>query len=193
MNRLPAFSVAFLFASVSLAAQNSTPRASSQDRVQSPAVYVVPAPSLDCPVSMHAQHGSRGGLLLARQAPGASHAPNPPSQAPSQQIHLTLKNWKLPGRVVSARVTVRGTNGKARFVPVSSTAESPAETAKALDINLEADGEGQASTEMKLAGFTSVQSITLDSLIFSDGSTWIASRTSACRTAPDPFMLVSAR
>jgi hypothetical protein len=193
MNRLPAFSFAFLFASVSLAAQNSAPGAGSQDRVQSPAVYVVPAQSLDCPVSMHAQHGSGGGLLLARQAPGASHAPNPPSQAPSQQIHLTLKNWKFPGRVVSAKVTVRGTNGKARFVPVNSTSETSAETARALNINLEADGQGQASTEVQLAGFTSVQSITFDSLTFTDGSTWTASKTSACRTAPDPFMLVSAR
>jgi hypothetical protein len=185
IHRLATLSFAALLASASLAAQKPA---------ETPEVYVSPASTAqDCPVSMHAQHGSGGGLLLARQAPGAPHAPNPASQAPSQQIHLTLKNWKLPGRVVSAKVTVRGTNGKARFVPVSSTAEAPAETAKALDINFQADGEGQASTEMQLAGFTSVQSITLDSLTFIDGSTWIASKTSACRTAPDPFMLVSAR
>jgi len=185
IHRFVVLSSAVLLGSVTLAAQKPA---------ATPEVYVSPASTAqDCPVSMHAQHGSGGGLLLARQAPGAPQAPNPASQAPSQQIHLTLKNWKLPGRVVSARVTVRGTNGKARFVPVSSTAEAPAETAKALDINLEADGEGQASTEMKLAGFTSVQSITLDSLTFTDGSIWVPTNGKTCRTAPDPFMLVSAR
>jgi hypothetical protein len=163
----------------------------AQKPADAPEVYVLPASTAqECPVSMHAQHGSGGGLLMARQAPGT---PKSAPQAPSQQIHLTLKNWNLPGRVVTAKVTVRGTNGKVRFVPVISAAQAPAETAKALDINFEADGEGQASTEMQLAGFTSVQSITLDSLTFTDGSTWIAPKASACRTAPDPFMLVSAR
>ena len=185
IHRFAAVSFAVLLGPLSLAAQK--PAETSQ-------VYVLPAPTTqECPVSMHAQHGSGAGLLLARQAPGARNAPKPESQAPSQQIHLTLKNWKLPGRVVSAKVTVRGTNGKARFMPVSSSAETPAEIAKALDINFEADEEGQASTEMQLAGFTSVQSITLESLTFTDGSSWTASKNSACRIAPDPFMLVSAR
>ena len=185
IHRFVALSSAVLLGSVILAAQKPA---------ELPEVFALSASAAqDCPVSMHAQHGSGAGLLLARQAPGPSNAPKPASQAPSQQIHLTLKNWKLPGRVVSAKVTVRGTNGKAQFMPVSSTTEAPAETAKALGINFKADGEGQASTEMQLAGFTSVQSITLDSLTFTDGSTWTASKTGACRTAPDPFMLVSAR
>jgi hypothetical protein len=182
IHRFATLSFVVFLGSVTLAAQKPA---------ETPEVYVLPAPATqDCPVSMHAQHGSGAGMLLARHAPGASKSA---PQAPSQQIRLTLKNWKLPGRVVSAKVTVRGTNGKARFVPVISTAEAPAETAKALDINFEADGQGQASTEMQLAGFTSVQSITLDSLTFTDGSTWIAPKANACRTAPDPFMLVSAR
>jgi hypothetical protein len=47
--------------------------------------------------------------------------------------------------------------------------------------------------DLVLPGFSSVQSITLNSLTYSDGSTWNSFKGNACRVAPDPFMLVSAR
>src|SRR5580698_8827428 len=84
IHRFAAVSFAVMLGPLSLAAQK--PAETSQ-------VYVLPAPTTqECPVSMHAQHGSDAGLLLARQAPGARNAPKPESQAPSQQILLTLKN-----------------------------------------------------------------------------------------------------
>ena len=133
---------------------------------------------------MHAQQRAGGDVLITRD--GQRHPL-------SQRIHLILGGFTNPARIVAAKVTVRGTNGKPRAVPTALLPDGSGETTKTLDLKFEVSEKGEVSTDMSLAGFTSVSSIRLDSLTFADGSIWVPTNGKTCRTAPDPFMLVSAR
>jgi hypothetical protein len=208
-HRFPAVLFAVLCGSVTLTAQSTghpnhdSPQVSSEFSAK-PQVYVVPDPAMEagCPVSMRAQHGSGGGLVMTgRRQPGNHSNPDGQSNSTEQRIHLVLGNTpdsaKNFGRVVVARVTVHGTNGKGRVLQAFSFgAESTAETwsaAKTLDLKLDSTDDGVQFADMALPGFSSVHSITLDSLTFADGSMWNSFNGRACRVAPDPFMLVTAR
>jgi len=176
IHRSAAISFVALLGSVSLIAQKPAETAE---------VYVLSASAAqECPVSMHAQQRAGGDVLVTRD--GQRHPL-------SQRIHLILGDFKNPARVVSAQVTVRGANGKPRAVPTAFSPGGPGEATKTLDLKFDVTENGEVSTDLSLAGFTSVSSIRLDSLTFADGSTWVSSDSKTCRTAPDPFMLVSAR
>lgn len=176
MHRFAAISFALLLSSMNLAAQRPT---------ETPETYVVPQPpDRDCPVSMHAEQRAGGDILITRD--GQRHPL-------SQRIHLILGSFSNPARVVAAKVTVRGTNGKPRAILTSPAQGGSGEATKTLDLRFDVAENGEASTDLSLSGFTSVSSIRLDSLTFADGSIWVPSDGKTCRTAPDPFMLVSSR
>lgn len=162
---------------------------------ESPSIYVVPVPQgAGCPVSMRAEHGSGGGLVRTRQS-RTNLFPEPAQPAPPfQQIHLILGDSSVKSsagaKVVSARVTVRGTNGQWRSVPAAMGGDSSTIT-KTLDLSFARAEDGQVSSDMTLQGFTSVKSIALDSITYSDGTVWIPAQGKVCRVAPDPLMLVS--
>jgi hypothetical protein len=175
MQRFAAFSFAVLLSSATLTAQRPT---------ETSGVYAIQAPAdRDCPVSMHAQQKAGGDVLVAR---------NGQSRPLAQRIHLILGSLENPAKVIAAKVTVRGTNGKPRAVPTVVMQDGAGETTKTLDLRFDGTENGEASTDVSLSGFTSVSSIRLDSLTFADGSTWNAWGKS-CSTVPDPFMLVSSR
>ena len=166
------------------------------------AVYVVPAfPNLDCPVSMRAEQGSGGGLRFTRnsQSPGLGAA----QPEIAQKIHLSVDGRKETSRVVAARVTVHGTGDNWRMVPAGQMPDGFAdsksgEIKRSLEIifhrdgSVDADSRNGDSADMVLSGFTSVRSITIDSLTYADGATWIPSAGKSCRVAPNPLMLVNA-
>jgi len=182
MHRFAAISFAFLLSSMTLAAQRST---------DTPETYTAPQSSdRGCPVSMRAQQRPGGDILVTRD--GQRHPI-------AQRIHLILGDFANPAKVVAAKVTVRGTNGKPRAITTipmlngSSIQNASGMTARTLDLRFDLAGNGEASTDLSLAGFTSVTSIRLDSLTFADGAIWVPANGQSCRTAPDPFMLVSSR
>jgi hypothetical protein len=166
-------------------------------------VYLVPGPQgAGCPVAMRAEHGGGGALVRTRQS-RSNLVPEPAQPTPPyQQIRLILGPSSVQSsagaRVVRARVTVRGTNGQWRSVP-TGMGEGSSTIAKTLDLSFSradvgARGEdGLVATEMTLAGFSSVKSINLDSLTYSDGTIWVPAQGKACRVAPDLLMLVSTR
>ena len=198
-NPLAAFCFVVLFGSATLLAQTpATPnpgsaQASMAYRSQSQ-TYIVPAPTAaGCPVSMHALHGSGGGLVMTsrpQSAPANDADPKNAGSGVEQRIHLILGGTKNFSRVIAAKVTVYGSNGKLRFDEASSN--QPWSATRTLDLKLDAAPDGAESTDMILPGFSSVQSITVNSLTFADGSTWTSFNGKACQVAPDPFMLVSA-
>jgi hypothetical protein len=167
---------------------------------ESPSIYVVPGPQgAGCPVSMRAEHGAGGGLVRTRQsrsnmAPGMAPGLIPEPTPPFQQIHLILGDSTVKSsagaKVVGAKVTVRGTNGKWRTVPAAMGDDSST-ISRTLDLSFDRAENGQVSTDMTLPGFTSVKSISLDSLTYSDDTVWIPPQEKICRVAPNPLMLVS--
>lgn len=187
------------FGSVTLAAQRPTsaqvgggtgPGQTSQMQGGSPSVYVVPVPSdVDCPVSMHAQQQSGLGILTARGDRGQSR----PRSGVAQHIRLILGDAGNSTRIVSAKVTARGTSPRWRMTPTVLNQGTSPDARKTLAVTFDVDGRDGASADLVLPGFTSVTSITLDSLTYADGTIWRASNGKGCRTAPDPLMLIDTR
>jgi hypothetical protein len=198
MNRFAALLFAVLLGSVTLVAQRpasgpaSTPAISQSKTTSQASVYVIPAPTgPDCPVSMHAQQQRRTGGRILTTSKGLPPRPS----GIEQRIRLILESASDSARVAGAKVTVRGTNGKGRTTQTLITQDQDAlsDAMKTLDITFDSDGGQAASADLVLPGFTSVQSIRLDSLAYSDGSTWSPSKGKGCRIAPDPMMLVGDR
>jgi hypothetical protein len=198
MNRFGRIIWAIAFGSVTLAAQSQTsvPVASGHGLAQmeqvpggSSSVYVVPVPSsLDCPVSMHAQQQGGFGILTARDDRGPSRRPT----GIAQHIRLILGDGGNAAQIVSAKVTVRGTSPKGRMTPTVLNQDVASDARKTLAVTFDVDGKHGVSAALALPGFTSVTSITLDSLTYADGSIWKPSNGNGCRTTPDLLMLVDA-
>ena len=154
----------------------------------SPSVYVLPVPSsLDCPVSMHAQQQGGLGILTARDDRGESRR----RSGIAQHIRLILGDaGNNSTQIVSAKVTVRGTSPKGRMTPTVFNQDASPDARKTLVLTFKADGSEGVSANLVLPGFTSVTSISLDSLTYADGSIWRPSNGRGCHTAPDLLMLV---
>jgi len=154
--------------------------------IQKPLVYALETSpdSGACPIHMHALQTGGGNLLNARDArPGEF----------SQRIHLILGNSAGAARIVAIEVSVYGTSGKNRAVP-TLVARGPAwDARKTFDLQVNIGENEEASTNLILRGFTSVQSINLESVTYADGSIWSPSSSRSCHIAPDPLMLVGSR
>jgi hypothetical protein len=183
----------------SAVAQNSTP-SSGQDGIrtfklqsgQPSSFTMIPLQGgHSCPIYMHAEQRSGGDVMNARRIePG--EAPRP-SNGPTQRIHLILRNLKDSADITRIKVSVHGTSGKSRTLKTELTPDEISDAAKAFDLPVSIRKDEGASTNLVLQGFTSVQSITLESVTYADGSSWSSSAGGTCRIAPDPLVLVSVR
>jgi hypothetical protein len=213
MNRLVTVSVAVLFASIPLAAQNPAPKPASgpaqtlnADRKPAPSFegkgrllsgdsFTAMPPSTGCPVSMRAEHRAYGDMMTVDRGRDSGKG-NPGGAA--QRIHLILGKGSDSERVVAVRITVHGTSNKPRTVVAEPRVTGPRlngspDARKTLDLTFNDREKDEASADLLLRGFTSVTSITLDSLTFADGSMWMPDFGKACRIVPDPLMLVAGR
>ena len=146
-------------------------------------LVIVPPPlASNCPVSMRAQHLSDGNLVRTGKAAHPAGI--------GQRLHLTLKTPHAE-QVAGAQVTIRGTTPKGRVMQASSTDSSDA--MRELSVSFSTEPDGSASADLWVPGVTAIQSIELDSVSYSDGSTWKAAAGDACRITPDPLMLISGR
>ena len=137
-----------------------------------------------CPISMRAQQRT--------SATGLMRAGDWKAAVPGQRIHLDVDRG--PNAVTAIQITVRGTTARPRVY----TAQSQQVRSDAVkSFTLTADGasaDGAAiSSDLLLRGFTSVQSVNLDSVSYDDGSIWTPAGGKGCSVAPDPLMLVSSR
>ena len=166
---------------------------------------------MNCPVGVSAQMNSGGGVLTARDGRGISGQQS--GDKPAQHIRLILdattnkfqkeqQGTEADPRPIHAKVTVRGTSPTWRVLNSSTSTVESAQPRrspwieKTLDMDLIAPASGNGNivhADLDLPGFTSVQSIRLDSVAYADGTSWTPISGRACRVAPDPFMLVSSR
>jgi hypothetical protein len=156
----------------------------SRDISQSGYLLVGSVSGRACPVSMYAKQRGGGDLLNARD--------NRPGES-MQRIHLVLGNTEGLAKIVGIEVSVYGTSGKNRAVPTLVARNPLLDAAKTFNLPVDIGENQQASANLVLRGFTSVQSISLESVTYADGSTWNSSGSRSCRISPDLLMLVSGR
>lgn len=143
-----------------------------------------------CPVSMTAKQGGLTEMIKTGQKP-----PEPqqyePMPKPSQRIHLILSGSGKGKQVTSATVTARGLSARGRMDRTASGGAS--DLRRTLDVTFTADEDNTVSAYVDLPAFTSVSSLQLESITYSDGSTWKVPDGRVCRVTPDPVMLIAGR
>jgi hypothetical protein len=213
MNSLATVLVAVLFASMPLVAQNPAPKTTpgpaqtlnadgkpapsfeSKGRLVPGYSFAVIPASTGCPVSMRAEHRAYGDMMTVDRGRDGGKGN---SGGAAQRIHLTLGRGSDSERVIAVRITVHGTSNKPRTVVAEPRVTGPRlngspDARKTLDLTFNDREKDEASADLLLRGFTSVTSITLDSLTFADGSIWMPDFGKACRIVPDPLMLIAGR
>lgn len=192
--KLVVLSLAFVFSSFSLAAQNrdaqgfvvgiTSPdgQTSAQQTMALRAMNV----SSGCPVAMRLNQTVSGSLREAGKGQsGLTYA---------AKLHLVLS--QVPhGKIVAASVkaalvTVHGYDGTPRFELISSGQNTPA--VKMMKIRFVPVGLKGATADFLVVGFASASSLDIDSLTYADGSIWKPAQGETCTVAPNPFMLIGA-
>jgi hypothetical protein len=147
---------------------------------------------------MQAKQGSGSGLVKVRKDhPGDGESLL--QSKPGQQIHLILgkmpgADFGEPGKIAGAQVTVRGISGRGRLDrTLELTGNDSSDLARTIDVRFSSESDGTVSADLSLPGFTSVNSIRLDSLNLKDGSTWTLPGLKACVVTPDRIMLVASQ
>ncbi|HUB30636.1 MAG TPA: hypothetical protein VL967_13105 [Terracidiphilus sp.] len=181
-----------LFASLAAPAQNpGAPGLNPASPAPDTHAQIVTLPPVQsnsaCPVAMRARHDF---FFQKELTTGAK--PNErgyePYAAATTQLRLTLTDFNHR-RIQTANVTVRGTNGVGRLVPVDAGKPSPNVT-RTMNLSFEPGDDSGVDAYLALRGFTTVNAIVLNSLTYADGSTWKTIDAGACQVAPDGFMLV---
>ena len=165
-----------------LAAQTPAPSAP-----QTSTIFVVPPAHAACPVGIRAEYaGLAEAMRVARSYP----------RGIGQALHLTITRTKLDsGQPAKARFIVHGLSAKGRAIQTGSGLNQglPSDLEKTYEVPLTAVQDGMWSVDLWVSDVTTVQSINLVSVAYSDGSTWTPSDGKVCRTVPDPMMLVGNR
>ena len=167
----------FLSSSLIAAAQISSVEGGQVIRTATPA----------CPLDMHVRQAP-GGQMIATGKNGAR------VEMFEARLKLLLSDRRLDRsnqRMVTARVTVLGWNGKEQVLPIGAQGSQNRDPARmALTVPLIGGGLPDASADLNLPGFTGANLVELESITFEDGQVWSFKGSSACRAAPDPFMPV---
>jgi len=158
-------------------------------------VAMTPHPA--CPVAIEAKQGSGAGLVAVRRQPGQhDDGPSILSNKPGQHIHLIL--GKVPSsqidieQLARATVTARGLSGRGRSITPVVMGEDSSEIRRTLEVTFGRESDGTLYADIDLPGFTSVQSIRIDSIVLKDGSKWSFDTRQGCTVTPDPLMMIAA-
>ena len=149
---------------------------------------VVISPVGGCPVAMRAKQGGTTQMIKTGQKPPETQ-PYEPMPKPSQHIHLILWGFAKNKRVASAVITARGLSARGRIDRAASGSSS--ELRRTMTVTFTPDDDGTISAYVDLPAFTSVSSLQLESITYSDGSDWKLPDQHMCRVTPDPVMLVA--
>jgi hypothetical protein len=108
------------------------------------------------------------------------------------QLHLDLSNPSSRD-IVGAQFTAHGFSRKWRVIEPSDPSNAP-DLWKTVDVALDVQGKGHASSELALSHFTAIlTSIDLNSVAYADGTTWQAPSPGVCRIIPNMVMRIAAR
>jgi hypothetical protein len=166
---------AILLGSVILAAQSPDQKPTKGVVIQGPTGNTA------CPVAMHARQGMSGDILAVNDSRHKGTA---------QLLHLILSSGD--SRVITGgEVTVHGLSGKSRITRTFSTEQDSSDAVPNLPVKFSAGNQKNVVADLWVPGMTTVHAIELNSITYADGSTWKFLTEKACRTIPDPTMLIS--
>ncbi len=176
--KLAPIGFALLFTSLTLGAQDRN----------GPTVQRFPEPdqiiSQACPVGMQAQQRGSSQLVAVQNGQRI--------QATGQRIALILRGVSSP-RIVAARVKVRGLAPRGHVLQSKAGDNLASEITRAMTVAFDEVSNGAVTGELVLPGFTTVSSIELEEITYENRTVWKTEGQSACRVAPDMFMLISDR
>jgi hypothetical protein len=136
-----------------------------------------------CPIGMHASQGVWDHTIRVRGQQEQTAQPF------GQRVVLSLVVTG-PSPVVSATVKVRGLTGKNRMLQTESVGNISGDGVRIMKITFVQKPDG-VSSDLYVPGFTSVSSIELLQVSYSDGKVWKIGGSSVCRVTPDPMMLIA--
>jgi hypothetical protein len=170
-----------LLSCAALAAQSANHAGlESANQNQNIIIQLPPQPG-PCPVFMRAQHSADGDLL----AVNSGH-----SKGIGQSLHLTVTSPDSR-QIASATMIVRGLTPKGRVTQTMAAQDNTSDAEKTMDIRFSAGPGKAASADIWVPGLSAVKVIEMQSVTFTDGSTWNLPAEKTCRTFPDPLMLIS--
>jgi hypothetical protein len=145
----------------------------------------------NCPIGVEAS------LVSLPSVSNAGPSINGQGQLPGQkvtkdylQLHLDVSNPSSRD-IVGAQFTVHGFSRKLRVIDPSDPSNAP-DLWRTVDVALDVQGKGHASSELSLTHFTAIiTSIDLDSVTYADGTQWQAPSPGACSTIPNMVMRIS--
>jgi hypothetical protein len=145
---------------------------------------------------LQAKQGSGSGLVMVRKAEPKDGEPLTQNK-PGQHIHLIL--GKTTGgafsdlrQIAAATVTARGLSARDHIVGTPALiGNTTFDLERTLGVSFVSEKDGSASADLDLPGFTSVQSIQIESIEFRDGSKWTIAGNQHCVVTPDSLMLIA--
>jgi hypothetical protein len=136
-----------------------------------------------CPVSLHAGHLADGSMV---QASGAH-----PSGL-GQWLSLSFGGLDQK-QIASATLTVHGLTAKPRMSQALTADNGRADVVRTFHVPFAAGPQKSAVTKLWVSGMSVVERIDVQSVEYSDGSTWKVAEGGSCHVVPDPFMLIMNR
>jgi len=165
-----------LAGSIALAAQTSNP-------LLSPGTYTdMPPEKNNCSLPLHVRQMASGTLLDAKIKP---------HKGIGQALSLSITTSDSR-KVVKGSVTVHGTD-KGRLTPALSNLDASSGAARTFSVKFSPESDKTDVAYLWVPGLTSVQSVDLNSVSYSDGSNWKLTPGDSCRFVPDGVVPVSPR
>ena len=174
-------------ATFGVAGQQGSDVATQVHSVPGGVVVINPPTASACPIDMHATQGVWDRTIRVRNGE-RDLVP----QGFGQRISLKLKDSR-PARIVAATVRILGLNGKSAMLPTPADVSSRSNAIRTVTLKFTEEQDGTVTADLRIGGFTSVTSIQLVNVTYSDGSVWTTSGSNACRVQPDPLMLITER
>jgi hypothetical protein len=144
----------------------------------------------NCPIGVEASLVSLPSVSNAGPSINGGQLPGQKVTKDYLQLHLDVSNPSSRD-IVGAQFTVHGFSRKLRVIDPSDPSNAP-DLWRTVDVALDVQGKGHASSELSLTHFTAIiTSIDLDSVTYADGTQWQALSPGACSTIPNIVMRIS--
>jgi hypothetical protein len=138
-----------------------------------------------CPVGFSATRQAAGQMMSADDAK---------QKGPAQGLHLELQHINRPA-IESIEVTVYGRSPKQGILLIDSEASVKSDDAisKTFELQRKAESRSLTDADVWMHNVGSLTRVDLNTITYSDGSTWHSTENFKCRAVPSNFILVGSK